>query len=264
MSAEPLAQDWGEIARIYDLETPACRGPELAFWRRQAAAVGDTALELAAGTGRVAIALARKGVRMTGLELSEAMLDRARGRTARLPPAVQERLTWVQGDMADFRLPNQAFGLVFVAFNSFWLLPSPDAQARCLRCAAQHLAPEGRLVLDLFPPNDDDHRDEVGLAIHLPAQHKGRGLLRLKDYRYDPERRLAISDVRYYAEDRLSDAVKGLVATFRYTLRLAAPEEVRALLEDEGYKVESVFGSYGEAPLAPYSPRAIFVCRRRE
>src|SRR5262245_32562646 len=85
-------QDWGDVAQIYDLEHPACRGLELAFWHQAALAAGDPLLELAAGSGRIAIPLARKGHRVTGLELSAGMLARARGRTARLPDLAQRRL----------------------------------------------------------------------------------------------------------------------------------------------------------------------------
>src|SRR5688500_13825172 len=59
--------DWGSIARIYDLEHPAARGPELRFWDEIIRANGGAALELAAGSGRIAIGLARKGHQVTGL-----------------------------------------------------------------------------------------------------------------------------------------------------------------------------------------------------
>src|SRR5688572_7089362 len=65
--------DWGSIARIYDLEHPAARGAELRFWHELIGEHGGSALELAAGSGRIAIGLARKGHRITGLELSEGM-----------------------------------------------------------------------------------------------------------------------------------------------------------------------------------------------
>ena len=253
--------DWGVIARLYDLEQPACRGPELAFWCEEAAAAGGDVLELAAGSGRVAIALARKGFHVTGLELSEGMLARARRRTAHLPPEVRARLTWTQGDMARFDLPGRRFGLVFVAFNSFWLLTDPAAQRACLACVARHLAPGGRLALDLFPPNNDDYGDETGITQYLPMQRRGEGLLRVKDYRYDPAQRLAISDVRYYGSRPAGEPRTHLVAQFRYVLRLDEPEAVRALLEGAGCDVIATYGTYDRQPLAPDSPRAIFVAR---
>jgi SAM-dependent methyltransferase len=256
--------DWGAIARLYDLEQPACRGQELAFWCEEAAAAGGEVLELAAGSGRVAIALARKGFHVTGLELSDGMLARARSRTAHLPPEVRARLTWVQGDMAAFDLPGRRFGLIFVAFNSFWLLADPAAQRACLACITRHLAPGGRLVLDLFPPNKDDYGDETGITQYLPMQRRGEGLLRVKDYRYDPAQRLAISDVRYYGSrpaDPAGEPRPHLVAQFRYCLRLDEPEEVRALLAGAGYEVVATYGTYDRQPLEPASPRAIFVAR---
>ena len=254
--------DWGTIARIYDLEHPACRGDELAFWLDEARAHGGTALELAAGSGRVAIALARKGIRVTGLELSEGMLERARARTARLAPAVQERLTWVQGDMSDFSLPGQRAGLVFVAFNSFWLLTSVAAQRACLACAVQHLAPGGALVLDLFPPNQDDLSDERGITQFLPAARRGRALMRVKDYHYNAATAVATSDVRYYGMAPYHSGPAEVLATFRYCLRPESPEGVRALLAEAGYTVTAEYGTYTRDPLGPDTPRAIYVAHR--
>ena len=259
--ALPRSDDWGLVARIYDLEQPACRGRELAFWCEAAAATGGDVLELAAGTGRVAIALARKGFRVTGLELSEGMLARARRRTAHLTPEVQARLEWVQGDMADFDLPGRRFGLIFVAFNSFWLLTDPAAQRDCLACAARRLAPGGQLVLDVFPPNEVDYGDEDGILQFVPLPRRGQELLRVKDYRYDAARHLAISDVRYYGFRSAGEPETHLVAQFRYCLRLDEPPAVHALLAAAGYDVVATHGTYDRQPLEPDSPRAIFVAR---
>lgn len=262
-SDPPLREDWGTIARLYDLEHPACRGAELSFWHQLAGTSGGAVLELAAGSGRVAIALARKGHRATGLERSPGMLERARARSARLPPSVAARLDWVEADMAAFDLPGRQFGLVFIAYNSFWLLDNEATQASCLRAVARHLAPEGRFVLDVFPPNDDDRQEESGITQRLALPWRGQTVLRIKDYTYDPARREGVSEVRYYAADALSDAPTGLLAQFTYHLRLAEPDQVQALLEREGYAVETTYGTYRGDRLTPTSPRAIFVARLR-
>jgi SAM-dependent methyltransferase len=259
----PEEEDWGTVARIYDLEHPACRGAELRFWDDLAIAAGGDVLELAAGSGRIAVALARKGHRVTGLELSAGMLERARARTERLPPPVAARLTWVQGDMTDFDLPGRTFPLIFVAYNSFWLLDTEAAQAACLRAVARHVAPGGRFVLDVFPPTADDRLDDLGLVQELPLARHERRILRVKDYVYDAGRGVATSDVRYYAGGGPSTAPVTLLARFRYPLRLAPPDAVVALLEREGFAVEETYGSYRRGPLLADSPRAIFVSRRR-
>lgn len=261
------SDDWGAIARIYDLEHPACRGAELRFWHELATETGKTVLELAAGSGRVAQALARKGHRVTGLELSAGMLERAEQRRARLKPEAQDRLSYVQGDMAAFDLQRGAsdtagtFGLIFVGYNSFWLLNDEASQVKCLRCVRRHLAPGGRFVVDVFPPNQDDYSDESGIAQVLPTTMRGLMLSRIKDYTYDPATHLAVSDVRYYGSKAGVEQPSTVVAQFRYVMRIAPPEDVQALLEREGFIVEATYGSYGKDPLTPDSSRAIFVTR---
>src|ERR687886_381082 len=67
-----------------------------------------------------------------------------------------------------YDLPGRRFGSVYVALNSFWLLTDLAAQRACLACVARHLAPGGRVVLALFPPNQDDYRQEFGIVQYLP------------------------------------------------------------------------------------------------
>jgi SAM-dependent methyltransferase len=257
-AASQSGDTWGPIARIYDLEHPAVRGAELRFWHELAQAAGGPVLELAAGSGRIALALAKKGHTVTGLELSEGMLERARGRTSKLAPALQERMRWVQADMSTFSFPGERFGLIFVAFNSFWLLPDERTQAACLARIREHLAPGGRLVLDLFPPVDDDFQDEAGITQHVAIEMRGRAVVRVKDYRWDAENRRGISDVRYYG-GRPGGRVK-VVASFQYGLRIVPVEEVRTLLAKSGFEILEEYGSYEREPMDAKSARAIFVC----
>jgi SAM-dependent methyltransferase len=251
--------DWGAIARIYDLEHPAVRGAELRFWDELAKESGGPVLELAAGSGRITLALAKKGHTVTGLELSEGMLARARGRSSKLGQAAQERIRWVQGDMSAFSFPGETFGLIFVAFNSFWLLPDEETQQACLLRMKEHLAPGGRVVLDLFPPVEDDFQDEEGITQHVAVEMKGRAVVRVKDYHWDPQIRRGVSDVRYYG-GRPGGKVK-VVASFKYGLRIVPLEEVRTLLRGCGFEVVEEYGSYEREPIEDRSSRAIFVCK---
>jgi SAM-dependent methyltransferase len=262
--AVPPVEDWGTIARIYDLEHPAARGAELRFWNEQATETGGAVLELASGSGRVAIGLARKGHDVTGLELSAGMIERAGARTAHLTPAVRERLRWVQGDMTTFDLAGQRFGLIFVAYNSFWLLRTLAQQRACLERVRAHLAPGGRFVMDVFPPADDDRTGEEGMTQYLAMAFRGQTVVRVKDYAWEPRRKLATSDVRYYGERRKvvagREGQRRLITQFRYTMRLAPPSEVQAMLKREGFGVLETYGSYEKDPLGGTGPRAIFVC----
>src|SRR3954468_22390825 len=112
----------------------------------QAPAGDGRALELAIGTGRVALALAARGVPVSGIELSEAMVSRLRAKPggADLPVTI--------GDMATTTV-GATFALVYLVFNSIPNLTSQDAQVDCFANAATHLDPGGCFVVEVnIPP----------------------------------------------------------------------------------------------------------------
>lgn len=104
------------------------------------------ALELAIGTGRVAVPLSERGVPVAGIELSVAMVDQLRTKVdeASIPVVV--------GDMATARAPGE-YTLVFLVFNTISNLLTQEEQVDCFRNAARHLAPGGRFVIELMVPD---------------------------------------------------------------------------------------------------------------
>ena len=104
------------------------------------------ALELAVGTGRVAVPLAERGVPVTGIELSAPMVARLREK------ADEATIPVVMGDMATARAPGQ-FRLVYLVFNTISNLLTQDEQVACFRNAARHLEPGGRFVVELWVPD---------------------------------------------------------------------------------------------------------------
>lgn len=113
---------------------------------RLAELAGDgPALELAIGTGRVAVPLAERGVPVSGIELSRPMI-------ARLREKVGDGIPVVQGDMATTRVPGE-FSLVYLVFNTIANLLTQDAQVDCFRTAAAHLRPGGCFVVELWVPD---------------------------------------------------------------------------------------------------------------
>ena len=107
---------------------------------------GDgSALEFAIGTGRIALPLAERGVRVAGIDSSQAMLDRLRAK----PGA--ERVEAGVGDMASTRVDGE-FSLVYLVFNTICNLTTQDAQVACFENAAAHLRSGGRFVIELGVP----------------------------------------------------------------------------------------------------------------
>jgi ubiquinone/menaquinone biosynthesis C-methylase UbiE len=127
---------------------------DVAFYEGVAREVGGPVLELACGTGRIALPLAKAGLHVTGVDRSEAMLAIARRKLAALLGPVQGSLTLVNQDMSALNL-GQRFGCVFVPFRSFQALLTIDLQRKSLEAIRRHLEPSGRLALHLFDPRLD-------------------------------------------------------------------------------------------------------------
>jgi SAM-dependent methyltransferase len=104
-------------------------------------------LELAVGTGRLAIPLAGAGHEVTGIDVSAAMIERLRAADP------ESSVTTVLGDMVD-DLPDGPFDLVFVAFNSLFMLADADRQRACFAAVARVLGPGGAFVVEAFVPWD--------------------------------------------------------------------------------------------------------------
>lgn len=122
---------------------PAVLGPTVD--RLVELAAGGRVLEFAIGTGRVAIPLAGRGVSVTGIELSDAMIARLREK------ADEAAIPVVAGDMATAVAPGQ-YALVYLVYNTISNLLTQAEQVACFRNAARHLRPGGRFVIELWVP----------------------------------------------------------------------------------------------------------------
>jgi len=107
---------------------------------------GGPALELGIGTGRIALQLHEHGVKVYGIDASEAMLARLRAKPG---GSEMEVLT---GSFAEFKMDMQ-FNLIYVVFNTFFALLSQDEQLRCFQSVRDHLAPDGEFLLEVFVPD---------------------------------------------------------------------------------------------------------------
>lgn len=253
------------VAKRYDAAVPVGDG-EIAFYldyAREAQARGEGTLELACGTGRIAIPLAHEGIAITGLDSSPHMLQIAREKTGD-----SGNPRWLEGDMCTFDLAER-FGLITIPAGSFHLLPEMDGQIACIQAIERHLAPEGRLVMDLINPNipglgetltsragvltrrsDREFRDPAtGLMAHTWES---------QDYQPSTQQ-LVVTTV---VDETDGDDV---VVSRRYstmTLRLLFRYEVEHLLARCGLALETVYGDFHRAKYRGTSAQMLAVARR--
>ncbi|HEY4237470.1 MAG TPA: class I SAM-dependent methyltransferase [Gaiellaceae bacterium] len=136
--------DWfaGEVAERYDSSTAGMLVEPVVDFLEPLA--GGGALELAIGTGRIAVPLAERGVHVAGIDLSPDMVAELRKKTAEIPVEV--------GDMSATSVEG-TFSLVYTVFNSINNVTSQDGQVGVFGNAAAHLEPGGCFVVEVGVPN---------------------------------------------------------------------------------------------------------------
>jgi SAM-dependent methyltransferase len=134
---EAVAARYDDDVEMFD---PAVVDPAVDFLAELAA--GGAALELGIGTGRIALPLSARGVRVAGIDLSEAMVARLRAKPG------SEQIEVTIGDFATTRVDG-TYALVYLVFNTIGNLTSQDAQVACFENAAAHLVPGGCFVIEL-------------------------------------------------------------------------------------------------------------------
>jgi SAM-dependent methyltransferase len=216
------------MAEVYDDWYARSLDVDAAVDRIQALAGDGRVLELAIGTGRLALPLAARGVVIEGIDASAAMIARLRDKPggAEIPVTV--------GDMAD-DLPPGPFRVVFVAYNSFFGLLSSDAQQRCFRAVAERLEPEGSFVLEAFVPQPPAPGSRVEVR-HLTAD---RLVLMVSVDQPDDQR----------SEGHFVELTDGAPVRLRpWAVRWAFPDELDAMAARAGLEAAERWSGWAGEP----------------
>ena len=202
---------------------------------------GGAALEFAIGTGRIALPLAGRGVRVAGIDTSEAMLARLREK----PGA--EGVDAVAGDMAATRVEGE-FSLVYLVFNTIFNLTTQDGQVACFANAAAHLPAGGRFVIEARVP--ELQRLPLGQTV-LPWRADPGGL---SYYVYDVVTQ-RLSGQHFHLED-------GRLEASPTEMRYAWPAELDLMARLAGMRLEHRWGGWSREPFTALSPAHVSVYRK--
>ncbi|HKA93715.1 MAG TPA: class I SAM-dependent methyltransferase [Acidimicrobiia bacterium] len=228
------------IADVYDdLPTHPPDADEAAELLAEVAGSGP-ALELAIGTGRIALPLVRRGVPVSGIDASEAMVARLRAKPG------GERLPVTIGDFADVDVDGR-FALVFVVYNTFFALLDQASQQRCFRRVAEHLAPGGRFVIEAFVP--DLSRFERGQRVEVRHIDSESALLMLSRHRPAAQR----------VDSMLIRIANDSVRTWPVPIRYSYPSELDLMAEQAGLQPEHRWGGWARQPFTDASVKHVSV-----
>jgi SAM-dependent methyltransferase len=231
---------WGdEVAERYDTPGVGMFAPDVvgpAVERLAQLAGTGRALELAIGTGRVAVPLSERGVSVVGIDSSAPMVERLHRKVdaATIPT--------VCGDMATTRVDGE-FSLVFLVFNGISNLLTQREQEACFRNAARHLAPGGRFVIELWVP--DPPADRQATVFHSEPGYIGVDV-------YDVPNHHVVSHHFRFGEDSHA-------RVFRSAHRYVSPAELDAMAQTAGFALESRHASWSLQEFTSESPSHISV-----
>ncbi len=241
--------------RHYDKKIESRKGLEdVPFYLKNAVEYGEPILELACGTGRVTIPIAKEGLSVTGLDLLDTMLTQAKKKSKESGV----KIDWIKADMTDFNL-NKKFNLILMpgcAFN--WLLELESVE-KCLTCVKEHLKPNSVFIFDAFNP-------DLNFLIRDPSKTypnaeyqdpDGRGLVIVSE-RSKYDKATQINDVK------LLYSIAGKKINNELKLRIFFPQELDAILKYNGFKIITKYGDFDQSAFTSHSRRQLFSCQVKE
>lgn len=245
----------------YDQADPSDTG--VAFYAALAQETGSPVLELACGTGRVTIPIARLGFAVTGLDIVPGMLERARSKSAGLP------VRWVESDARTFDLGEQ-FRLIFLTGNAFQAFVTNAEQEALLQRVRAHLHDEGLFAFETRNPLLPNTRTREGFFVTLETCNEEKvwpSFINVDGH----EVRVSTTQVYDHVAQivhvtsykRWYDGVEERTRVTRTALRYTFPQELAALLHYNGFTILRQYGDWNEEPLTATSPSIISVCRKR-
>lgn len=245
-----LIADFYDHPALYDALLPV--GAHLPYYVDLARQHAGDVLELACGTGQLAVPIARTGLPTVGLDLAAAMLTAARDSATRANVSVE----FVQGDMRRFDL-RRRFPFIFIARNSLLHLASTEDILATFAAVRRHLAPRGIFAFDVFTP-------APGILARPPGQRfpvmdvmtEAFGYLSVEStHDYDPVTQ--VDRGTWY----ISCPGKPDAWVVSVVVRSIFPQELPLLVSAGGFELVDRFGSLSRTPFGPGSPLQVCLCR---
>lgn len=225
---------------------------DIPFYIKYAKKSGKKVLELACGTGRVAIPMAKAGLEVTGVDLAESMLHFGQKKAEKQGA----NISWIKGDMTQIDL-NESFDTVMCIHNTMGHLFDLESIQKFFSVVKKHLKKDGLFILQTFTPDPyfytRDPKEKLPFTTFKDPQ-TGKKVEVTESSYYDDE--LQIHQMTWYFNQ---DGKKEEQQEF--TARVFYPQELDNLLILSGFEILHKFGDYDETPYSEYPDTQILVCR---
>ena len=252
------------IAKYYDAAYAAKQDlVDLPFYLDLATQSRGPVLEIACGTGRVLLPIARKGIEICGVDNSLPMLKILKEHFAREPQEVRQLVTVQEGDMRTFCL-NRKFPLVMIPFRPMQHMFTVEDQVAALRTAAAHLTDQGTLAFDVFYPKFEMIWTKIGEEVPemewSPSSDRTKIVRRF--FRKDSIDKInqIFSFTFIFRTYQAGELIQEETEPFR--LCYYTYPHLRALFLLAGLEPIAEYGSFAKTPLDDTAEQMIFLLRK--
>lgn len=250
MSEFSSTKSYRDAAEYYDL---FIANDDIPFYLSMAEKYGAPILELACGTGRVALKLAEAGYEVVGVDATRQMLKVARAKASNLPSNVRSPVSFLRGDVTDLDL-QQKFPLVIIP-SSFRFCLTTEQQLACLNSARRHLTEDGVFILDLYPGDGLQEKGEWSEDAHTTnGKHVKRSGRFVADFSNQIQYRTFILEITDSDGETWTIETENAVA-------LIDDKEADRLLQLSGFEVLEEYGDWDFGSYSPGMRRRILVLR---
>jgi SAM-dependent methyltransferase len=233
--AEYDESTYGErIAEVYDAFVGVPRNADAVVDFLAGVAAGRRALELGVGTGRIALPLAARGIRVAGIDASPKMVAKLRDKSG------GDAIPIIIGNFADVNVRGE-FSLIYVVFNTFFALLNQEEQVRCFQRVARHLSRDGVFVIEAFVP--DVARFDRGQRTGTLQVTADRVVIEATQHNPAAQRLDSAHIV----------ATEEGVKIFPVQLRYAYPSEIDLMARLAGMRLRERFGGWNREPFTAQS-----------
>lgn len=208
-------------------------------------------VELGIGTGRIALPLAERGVKIYGIDTSESMLEILNERANGLG------ISSVVGDASNFQMSDNSASLVYATFNLLFLLPGRDAQIGCFRSCRSALSPNGKFVIEVFVPKFDAFLPDGASPGYFPRV----SAVHVRD--------IGVEHITLFASKNSPETgvwkfhdihiANGTVKLFPCVMNYLFPDEIDEIAKCAGMRLESRYEDWVKTPFNAESRKHVSV-----